>query len=1254
MRNLFRSLIPAALLIALAWAPAPAQQAADAPVNMTTAELTMWEAWLRGDQQACYLAAQSILENRQAAGDAFTVALSLQAACVHQLGWHDAHGRDLRRLLEVYADDQTREPAIRWELITRLKHMGKTSDIPAQVKALGILTGWQLCGPFPNDRGQGFEDASEPELELNLESEYRGMEGQPVGFRPLPVKPLDGVIDLGAMLRPATEATAFLICAVHVEAAGSARLHVGSTEDVKVWHYGRSLEDDDADSPLGTPILESRDERPIGLDQSSVSFSLNSGWNVLVVKTGNAETEWLFNARLECSEPWQAAAASELAAIVAELQPWETEDDTEIADGRDGTFYGAAAELLNPRLDRATTMPRRWMDPAVAQLRATNPQAGSVAARELAVLCYVAAWANRSSARFAAGREENRRRELLKECLDLYPSAARAALELCQYYTTTFTNPALADEYATLAVKANPDWSESRLYSSRVVAMKGLDIEVERELAKLLQERPTDSVVLRAAAYYAGLRRDYKLSNELFERVLKADFADSYARDRLLERAVARGDTQACIKLAADARTLNPFDTHAALQLAELFMNAEQYTLAEREIKRALEIAPRDDGLLHRLGEIYTAWADTDETRAAELRAQALEAYQAALDANPRREDIERYIEFIEGDQPVFEAALQERIDSRIAAALELPIEGDDAYEVIYRDEIVVVNDDGTTARYIHEAYRVTNDTGREWLQRIPVPAWDDQQGRCVEARVWRADGDIEEGRRSSWVASFPPLDVGDIVQVRFRVTDRQQSFFGNFYGTLTVLMDYVPIRELRQVWVLPAGRTFYEYRTGNAPAREESTVEGRRVWSYRAENLPKLHDEPLAPEPHMVSPTIQLSTYETWREWGRWYYNLIRKQMEPTSEMTAKVKELTAGLEAERDKARAVYNWVVTHVRYNADWHFGVHGYKPFSAGAVFARAIGDCKDKSILICAMLEIAGVKAYPVIINMEPWRGEEDITLPMPDHFNHAIAYIEYSDGTGQFVDGTATYNGINELPGADRGANVIVIRPDGGTRVQIDPGKPEDDCHTEDMTIEFAPGGTLKLTVKLTAVGDAASYLRARFEREGDRKRVLESEWSDYFPGAKVGEVTTNDLSNLDATPEINYTIELPNAYTTGERGIEFRTALFPEEWTQSAYGALTARRTDLRTRAPAKSISTARFTVPDGYSAELPPALRLEHPNIKLSVVAELKDGVVTIQRQHSLLGGTVKAADYPAFRQQLIQYDKAEAANFTLTRKR
>ncbi|MCA8945727.1 MAG: hypothetical protein KDB29_05840, partial [Planctomycetes bacterium] len=155
----------------------------------------------------------------------------------------------------------------------------------------------------------------------------------------------------------------------------------------------------------------------------------------------------------------------------------------------------------------------------------------------------------------------------------------------------------------------------------------------------------------------------------------------------------------------------------------------------------------------------------------------------------------------------------------------------------------------------------------------------------------------------------------------------------------------------------------------------------------------------------------------------------------------------------------------------------------------------------------------------VITNLDNFRGDEDITLPMPDHFNHAIAYIEYSDGTSQFVDGTATYNGIDELPSADRGANCIIVRPDGGERTQTPWGDASGDLETDDIDAEFAPEGTLKLKVKRTAVGDSASGLRQRYEKEGDRKKQLEREWSEYFPGAKVSGIQVNDLSDIDLSP---------------------------------------------------------------------------------------------------------------------------------------
>ncbi|MCA8915470.1 MAG: DUF3857 domain-containing protein [Planctomycetes bacterium] len=1272
MRKLTVSLIFAALLAALlSYQPAPAQDAPEGldPYYLRVQQLELWEAWIHGDLKATYTKAQEILESDAGFGDEFVTTLALQAEAADELGWHDAHVRDLQTLIEMHADEE--EVAhLRWELIQRLKHAGKTDEIGEQTQALGMLTNWMVCGPFVNDRGQGFEDVQEPEDNLSLDAEYTGRDGQTVAFRPLPAKLLGGTVNIGAMLRPNTEATAFLITAIYAEGdIGDTRLCIGSTGDVKAWLVGRIDVDQDgnpveAGSPLGVPLLEQRDERALGIDQTVESIKLQRGWNVLVVKVGNGGSAWQFCARVEAGGGWREAANSgELAEALGSVKAYKVAP----ADGLGGDtvppnaeeqFFASARELLRPRKDRTTTIPRRQMGDALEEVRADWDKADgaerALLGRQLAVYGYVAAWANRSVSRVLAGKEENRRRELLKQCLELDPKAARAALELSQYYTTTFGNPALADEYAQTAVKANPDWVEARVYASRVVLMKGLDIEVERELAKLLQEYPEDANVLRFSAYYAGLRRDYKLSNDLFAKALKSDFADGYSRDRLLERAVARADMPTALKLAGDARKLDPFDTDAAKQLADLYLYSEKYSLAERELAKALQIAPRDDVLLERLGRVYSGWADISAgDKADELRTKAQDAYVAALEANPKREDIERYLEFLEGEQPPFEAALQEDITERIQAVLELPVDSDNPYEIVYNDEIVVVNEDGTTSQYLHTAYRITNDNGREWLQSLQVPAYSDQQGRCVAARVWHADGEFEEGKRSRFGASFPPLEVGDIVEVRFRVTDGSQSFFGDFYGTRKSMADYVPVHEVRYAWVLPPGREFHEYLTNGAPARIEQAVEGRRVWSYRTTDLHKVYDEPLAPPLEQRSPTVQISTYANWKEFGRWYYNLIRKQMEPTPEMTAKVVELTKGLTTEKDKARAVYNWVVTEVRYNADWHFGVHGYKPFSAGAVFARCIGDCKDKALLICTMLRIAGVTAYPVITNLENFRGDEDITLPMPAHFNHAIAHVEYSDGTSQFVDGTATYNGIDELGSGDRGANCIIVRPEGGERVQIPWGTAEDDSQTDEIDAEFAAGGTLKLSVTRTAVGDSSSILRAQFEREGDRKKRLELEWSEHYPGAKVGNIVVNDLSDLDVQPKLTFTVELPNAYATKDGRIEFRTALDPREWTQTSFGSLTTRKTDLLTPAPYERISIVHYKLPAGRKvANLPAALEIQHPNVSLGVSAESKNGVLTVTRKFALLGGTVKAADYPGFRSKLIQFDTAELATIKLSK--
>src|SRR5262249_44846875 len=103
--------------------------------------------------------------------------------------------------------------------------------------------------------------------------------------------------------------------------------------------------------------------------------------------------------------------------------------------------------------------------------------------------------------------------------------------------------------------------------------------------------------------------------------------------------------------------------------------------------------------------------------------------------------------------------------------------------------------------------------------------------------------------------------------------------------------------------------------------------------------------------------------------------------------------------------------------------------GFKPYNAAAIFSRRFGDCKDKATLICTMLGEAGIQAWPVLIHADERRGDEDLTIPVVEHFNHCIAWVPAAGGRPEmYLDGTAEHNAVDELPGMDRGAKVLIVK----------------------------------------------------------------------------------------------------------------------------------------------------------------------------------------------------------------------------------
>ena len=84
-------------------------------------------------------------------------------------------------------------------------------------------------------------------------------------------------------------------------------------------------------------------------------------------------------------------------------------------------------------------------------------------------------------------------------------------------------------------------------------------------------------------------------------------------------------------------------------------------------------------------------------------------------------------------------------------------------------------------------------------------------------------------------------------------------------------------------------------------------------------------------------------------------------------------------------------------------------------------------------------------------------------------FNHAILYVP---GHKLFLDGTAEFHGSGELPGDDRGAEVLVVEPGGGSRFFRTPDAiPADNLDETSIAAKLLPDGSAKMQVKASARG---------------------------------------------------------------------------------------------------------------------------------------------------------------------------------------
>ena len=385
----------------------------------------------------------------------------------------------------------------------------------------------------------------------------------------------------------------------------------------------------------------------------------------------------------------------------------------------------------------------------------------------------------------------------------------------------------------------------------------------------------------------------------------------------------------------------------------------------------------------------------------------------------------------------------------------------------------------------------------------------------------------------------------------------------------------------------------------------------------------------------------VHVSTYQDWESVARFYWGLVKDQLRVTDEVRAAAAEAARGIAPDDEQARirAVYDYVVSRTRYVA-LEFGIHGFKPYPVETVLTRRFGDCKDKASLMHAMLEALGIDSRLVLLRTRRMGNLEEAPASLAV-FDHAILYVPKYE---LYLDGTAEFHGSGELPADDRGAEALVIEPDGtGSHIRRTPdARPADNVGETRTRLSLSADGSATLDLTESARGPWTAELRRTFESPDERRARAEEQLARAaFPGMKVTAVEVSDPHDIERPFTARFKASAPAFATATAGALRFSPFGQQRSYVES-YAQLSRRALPQRLPAPQRLTVSAEVELPGGWRAVLPQDASEDAPQGNWSVKYALGEGKVTARLELELKGGTVAPQDYAAFRAFLGRLDR------------
>jgi len=527
----------------------------------------------------------------------------------------------------------------------------------------------------------------------------------------------------------------------------------------------------------------------------------------------------------------------------------------------------------------------------------------------------------------------------------------------------------------------------------------------------------------------------------------------------------------------------------------------------------------------------------------------------------------------------------------------------------LYAATTYLIEADGTVESISHELTRFNSRKAVEKLGEYKNIVWTPAYQKLTLhlARVHKADGRTIDAlprhvqlrdlatdyqvydRDKQLIISFPTLEVGDVIEVKWTVRGKNPEYGGHFFTRYTFGDDSYPVVRDELRVRLPKGKVLKYAATGGQVEPKVSDEGPTRLFQWAVSNRRQLPQDSDLPSKEELRLDVSLSTFASWDEVGRWKRGLRADCWQCTDEVRRVVNEVTRDLKTPEDKARALTYWLRRNIRYVSAGQ--KHDYTPHAPATVFANRYGDCKDTSQFLAVMLKEAGIRVALVTLGvLDDGQVLEEVPSPWG---THAIL-LATIDGRPHWIDTTPSLGAWDYLPRHDRDRLCYVTDEKGIRLLRTPPLRAEDNLSEQTTHVWIGADGSSRCRRTATYHSGAALSQRDAWLEvpSGERRRQMTADLQDANSKTRLCALRLDErkLRDLGAPVTAEVVFEIPGHFS----GDGDREGSVTDSKVWSKLLAVTLdydRQAALDLWAPFESRHRYVFHLPPGWYLDKPPS---------------------------------------------------------------